>query len=260
MTRPAAFVKLKKNYCLKKGDEKVMSSREIKHLARAIFKPEWGRYVMVTLIFMIIMLGLNSIISFVFPVGLLLLVPIILIVNALQVLYIHVIAQYMEGNFTAWFTEIIPAIISNAMHYFVTKLSQGIYLFLWTCLFFFPGVYKAISYALVDYVLVDFPELSANETIALSRRLMRGQKLKWLMLQVRFCWWYLLIPLTCGIVAVYVIPYRTAAMVIFYQQCLEAFDIESELAAISQRTLSLRRNSGRSGRSSAADEDEWKNF
>lgn len=230
-----------------------MNSREIKWLSRRHFKPDWARYVLVTLIFMVVIIGLNSITGLTFPMGMLLMIPIFLITNALQIVYIRVISQFMADDYMGWLSSILPATINSAVRFGITKILQVTYLLLWFCLFFLPGLYKVMSYALVDYILVDFPDLSAKEVIAFSRRLMRGQKLNWLMLHFRFLGWYLLIPLTFGIASVYVIPYRTVAMIIFYEQCLTQRDLTHELAQIKKYS---KRDNGNLDN----DEDEWKNF
>lgn len=238
-----------------------MNSRLIKQMAKQQFKVNWASFVIVTIIFLICALGLNSINVLTFPIGLLLLIPILLITNAIKMIYIAVIRDYMDHNFFGWTRYILPMIIRNAWQMGVTKVLQAIYLTFWTLLFIIPGIYKALSYVLVDYVLVDFPELSPNEAITMSRRLMRGQKLKYIMLQLRFMWWYLLILLTFGVAYVYVQPYMTVAMVIFYNDSLAKRNVTEEVADVKygQRRKSKKRQKNKFYKQ-ADDEDEWKNF
>lgn len=49
-----------------------------------------------------------------------------------------------------------------------TKLLQTIYTFLWTLLLVIPGIVKSYSYAMTDYILKDYPELSNNAAIEKS--------------------------------------------------------------------------------------------
>lgn len=108
---------------------------------------------------------------------------------------------------------------------FVTGLLKSIFLFLWTLLFFIPGLIKTYSYAMVQYVMVDF-DLSGEEAITKSRELMDGYKWKLFKLQLSFIGWELLaLCFTFGIGMVFLAPYEQAANAEFYAELLKCHDI-----------------------------------
>jgi uncharacterized membrane protein len=88
---------------------------------------------------------------------------------------------------------------------------RDLYLTLWTCLFFIPGIVKSYSYRMVPYILAENPELSAREAITLSRKMMYGHKWSTFVLDLSFIGWQLLSGITMGLVGVfYTNPYVAA--------------------------------------------------
>lgn len=94
------------------------------------------------------------------------------------------------------------------------------YLFiaLWALLLVIPGIIKAFSYALTPYILHDNPELSANQAIDLSRKMMKGHKFDLFWLNLSFVGWFFLCLLTLGVGFVWFMPYVQAANAAFYQE------------------------------------------
>lgn len=107
----------------------------------------------------------------------------------------------------------------------VTGLLQMIFIFLWSLLFFIPGIIKSYSYALTGYVMVDF-DLSGEEAITKSRELMKGYKWKLFCLRFSFIGWILLAAFfTFGLGAIFLAPYGKAAEAEFYAEVLRCHDI-----------------------------------
>lgn len=104
-------------------------------------------------------------------------------------------------------------------------LLMGIFVFLWTLLLIIPGIIKGFAYALVPYILVDKPELSANEAINLSMRMMKGHKFDFFWLCLSFIGWILLAILTLGIGMFWLMPYMYTSYAAFYQ------DVKAEYEA-----------------------------
>ena len=92
-----------------------------------------------------------------------------------------------------------------------------IFIFLWSLLLVIPGLIKSFSYAMTPYILVDYPELSANQAINLSRKMMKGHKFDYFWLCLSFLGWILLGALTLGIGYLWLVPYITTASAAFYQ-------------------------------------------
>lgn len=78
---------------------------------------------------------------------------------------------------------------------FVMNLLTGIYLMLWTLLFFPVGIVKSFSYALTPYIMAENPNVGANEAITMSREMMNGHKGKLFLLKLSFIGWSLLLVL-----------------------------------------------------------------
>lgn len=88
-------------------------------------------------------------------------------------------------------------------HTFVTLLLRDIFITLWTMLLIIPGIIKSYSYRMVPYILADRPELSATETIALSKDMMNGHKWNAFILDLSFIGWALLSIITLGLVGIF---------------------------------------------------------
>ena len=83
-----------------------------------------------------------------------------------------------------------------------------LYTFLWSLLFVIPGIIKGYSYAMTPYILARYPNVSAENAITLSRRIMNGRKADLFVVDLSFIGWHLLSILTFGLLSIfYVIPY-----------------------------------------------------
>ncbi len=98
----------------------------------------------------------------------------------------------------------------------IAGILVSVFTFLWSLLFVIPGIVKSYSYAMTSYILADHPEMTAQEAIDASRKMMDGHKMDLFVLQLSFFWWYLLCGITFGIAFLYVGPYISAATAKFY--------------------------------------------
>ena len=109
-------------------------------------------------------------------------------------------------------------------------LVQTTFAQLWCLLLIVPGIYKMFAYALTPYIAIDHPDWNACRCITESRRLMRGCKLRYFVLNLSFIGWYLLvvmtsmIPVIGGIAAYFLEPYVGTACARFYEQLLDMDD------------------------------------
>ena len=104
-------------------------------------------------------------------------------------------------------------------------LLMTIFVFLWTMLLIIPGIIKAFAYALVPYILVDKPELSANQAIDLSIKMMKGHKFDYFWLSLSFIGWGILAICTLGIGLFWLLPYIYTTYAAFYE------DVKAEYEA-----------------------------
>ena len=100
---------------------------------------------------------------------------------------------------------------------------MGLFVFLWSLLLFIPGIIKAYAYALTPYILIDNPELSANQAINLSRKMMKGHKFDMFCLHLSFIGWVILNIFTLGIGMLWLMPYIATAQAAFYQDIKIAY-------------------------------------
>ena len=68
----------------------------------------------------------------------------------------------------------------------------GLYTFLWSLLFFIPGIVKAYSYSMALYVLAENPGKSARECIKESMEMTNGHKMELFVLDLSFIGWIIL--------------------------------------------------------------------
>lgn len=102
---------------------------------------------------------------------------------------------------------------------FMMQLLRNVYTFLWSLLFVFPGIYAAYGYAMTPYILMENPEMTANEAITKSKELMDGNRWRLFCLEISFIGWSLLAALfTFGIGVFWLVPYMEASFAAFYRE------------------------------------------
>lgn len=123
----------------------------------------------------------------------------------------------------------------NWLHVVWGMILSTIYIFLWTLLLIIPGIIKSYSYALTPYILVEHPEMSANEAIEESMRLMDGHKFDLFYLQLSFIGWAILSILSLGLGVFWLIPYQMTAKAAFYR------DIKNEAMPLQDNVIEPER-------------------
>ena len=84
---------------------------------------------------------------------------------------------------------------------FVLMILMGVKIFLWTLLFIVPGIIAAFRYSQAFYVLIDHPEYSPNQCLKESSLMMKGNKWKYLCLELSFIGWIILASVPAGILS-----------------------------------------------------------
>ena len=100
----------------------------------------------------------------------------------------------------------------------------GIFTSLWALLLIVPGIVKFYAYAMTPYILIDNPELSANQAINLSKKMMKGHKFDLFFLHLSFIGWYFLSIFTFGIGLLWLMPYMMTAQAEFYQDVRKEYN------------------------------------
>lgn len=111
-------------------------------------------------------------------------------------------------------------------------LRRDIFVFLW-CFTIVGGVIKTLQYALVPSLLAENPKLSGKDAMARSKKLMKGHKTEYLLMQLSFIPWDLLSVASFGTLRLaYVGPYRKMANQEFYLLLREAYQENHEYAEV----------------------------
>lgn len=99
---------------------------------------------------------------------------------------------------------------------FILNLLQTIYVTLWSLLFVIPGIVKGIAYSMSCFIAIDNKEMTANECIRESQRIMNGHKMEFFSLMLSYIGWLILCALTLGILSLWVVPRIQEASYLFY--------------------------------------------
>ena len=137
-------------------------------------------------------------------------------------LYLGTDVKVVENAFKTGF--------GNWGHHVGGTLLVALYTLAWTLLLIVPGIIKSFSYALTPFILTDKPELSANEAIELSMKMMDGHKLDLFILYLSFIGWYLLSILTLCIGMLWVMPYMYTTMAAFYEDVKAEYESKAVVA------------------------------
>ena len=89
--------------------------------------------------------------------------------------------------------------------------------FLWSLLFWIPGLIAVYRYRFALYNLLENPELSASQAIALSGIQTNGMKGQLFLLDLSFLGWAFLTVLTAGVAGFYLVPYMQLADLGYYE-------------------------------------------
>lgn len=111
-----------------------------------------------------------------------------------------------------------------------------LFIFLWTLLFYVPGIIKSISYSMVPFILSDNPRIGARRAMKLSMAMTKGYKWRIFVLGLSFLGWFLLGMLAAGIGVVFVEPYLYATMAELYA-VLRARAIEAGITTVEELNL-----------------------
>lgn len=96
------------------------------------------------------------------------------------------------------------------------SIITGFFTFLWSLLFIIPGIVKGYAYSMAPYILADHPHMTAREALRESKRITHGHKGELFVLMLSFIGWMLLVPLTLGLIVIWLAPYTNATLANYY--------------------------------------------
>ena len=203
------------------------TNKEYKNEALASLLGNWPKAVLCTVVYVVLAVSVSLIIEFVDPIstpsgtftavyGLYLLLM-IFVVMPLSVGYYVTYRELLFNGADDMTRNMFKFGFGKWWHNTWGMLLTGIFVFLWSLLLIIPGLIKSFAYALTPYILVDRPELSANEAINLSQKMMKGHKFDLFWLMLSFLGWILLSVLTLGVGLFWLTPYMYTAYAAFYR-------------------------------------------
>jgi uncharacterized membrane protein len=98
------------------------------------------------------------------------------------------------------------------------ELMVKLSIFLWSMLFFFPGIIAAYRLRYAVYNLCENPEMGVMEAMNMSTAQTRGFKMDLFVLDITFFGWRMLSLLTMGVLDIWVTPYIVQTNVGYFQQ------------------------------------------
>lgn len=211
------------------------SYSEYRAQARETLHGAWNESAVLFLIIMIVPLILSGVSGLIPPCKQVLLYSIsglsvavsLLLTTPLQYGAINSLLQLTRGEsngvlrdglnlFCKDYSRNVPAIFLS----FLAELGLGL------VTLFIGAVILEYAYAMVPYLLRDYPELTTKEALRTSREMMRGHKWDLFVLDLTFLGWYLLGILTLGIAYLWVMPYQHTARAHFYEDLKAATIVE----------------------------------
>lgn len=110
------------------------------------------------------------------------------VLTAGYVMYCAAVRKGHQMSFTSLFDG-----FSFASKIVVLMITQFLFIWLWSMLFFFPGVIASYRYRFALLNLCKNPELTPHQALDLSKRQTNGYKLQLFMLDISFLPWMILI-------------------------------------------------------------------
>ena len=110
---------------------------------------------------------------------------------------------------------------SMFMTFIAAAILIGLFTTLWTLLLIIPGIIAAYSYQMTLYILLDNPDMNVMDAIKESKRMMKGHKMDYFVLQLSFIGWIILGIFTLGILYLWLVPYMNVTMCNFYNNLKE---------------------------------------
>lgn len=182
----------------------MISASELRERARTSLSGNWG----IAILSFLILIVINSALSFTYVGGLIVAGPLFL---GLTIIYFD-ISRKNKPKIESLFSG-----FSNFVNAFLLYVLQYIFIILWSLLFIIPGIVKALSYSMAFFIMADNPEISGNDALKESMRMMDGNKWRLFCLNFSFIGWIILSCITLGIGFIFLLPYMLSANVEFYE-------------------------------------------
>lgn len=175
--------------------------------AREALKGRWGLAVGANLIYLVIVMGLQTIPKVGSGLGIIVGAPMMVGVAG----FFLAIARKQDAQLVQIFDG-----IKRFWTCLGAYLLATVFVLLWALLLIVPGIIAAFSYAMTYYIIAENESIGPLEAIAKSKEMMQGNKWKLFCLSMRFWGWMMLCILTMGIGMLWLLPYMGVAYARFY--------------------------------------------
>ena len=133
------------------------------------------------------------------------------------------VVEGKDASFSSVFDGFLYPVKAVAANAYVLIL-----VIMWTLLFIIPGFVAAIKYSMTYYIIAENPDVPITDAVDMSKNMMEGHKLDYVMLILSFIPWLLLIIITFGLASIYVTPYMNTAYAQFYVMVRDEYNMGNE--------------------------------
>ena len=184
-------------------------------MARESLEGKWGLAVLGTFVYFIVLMGVQLLAE----IDPLLMIVTLIISGPIALGFITFSLNISRDNDPK--VENIFEGFQNFKSAVGAYLLMLLFIFLWMLLLIIPGIIAALSYSMTFYILADDPSISPMDAIDKSKAMMKGNKWKYFLLNLRFLGWALLCLLTFGIGFLWLMPYIQVSIAKFYDDIKE---------------------------------------
>ena len=154
----------------------------------------------------------------------------LLFLAPLAITLMGVFYELIKGRNMSWSEEFeyvfANTFNNNYWNKFVLNLLQSLFTILWSLLFIIPGIVYTYKVYFTSFIMIENPQLSWKEAIAISKKMTDGHKGELFVLDLSFIGWYLLEVITLGLAGIYVLPYVSTTKALYYENFkLRAFQL-----------------------------------
>ena len=190
-------------------------NRIIRETALEQLRGNWTQPVLCTLVYFIVVSIAEGILGFIPGIGSL---AALLITAPLGFGFTLTFLNYMRGIERDDMVGQPFKCFNNYGRYLGVSLLTALYTILWCLLLIVPGIIKSYSYAMTPYIMNDNPELTADQCIEKSMKMMDGYKWKLFLLDLSFIGWGILCIFTLFIGLLWLEPYIACSRARFYEE------------------------------------------
>lgn len=184
------------------------SCSQMRKQARGLLAGKWKNAILISLLYTVLTSGLSSVINFVLGETLgnvIFMIYLLLVTGPLSYGYIVCLRKIAKAGGSAQASDLFVG-FEKFGKLFVVNFLMGLFIFLWTLLLVVPGIIATLAYSMVYFLLTANDELEAGEALRESKKRMKGNKGKYLLLMLSFMGWYILlvggVALVAGIIGV----------------------------------------------------------